>query len=115
MSKFNLTNLKQAWEKGDAATLAGFVADSFEQTEIDESTPPNAPRKRTRLEYLDMAERGLSSGAKMKVYNLVPGDERAAYSFTCHMPSGVKMVGNSIIEIKNGKIIKEVTVQAKEK
>ena len=114
-NKFDIAKLKTAWNGGEASLLVGLYADEFEQTEIDDVTPPNAPRKRTKMEYLDIAERAMSNGVKMEFYNFVPGDQRAAYSFVCHMPSGGKTVGNVIVELKDGMIVKETTIQAREK
>jgi len=105
---FDLKKLKSAWDKGEGSMLMNWFADDFEQTEIDED-------KRTKAEYAKMVEGGLSSGVKMEIYNLVPGQQMAAYSFTCHMPNGGIMVGNSILEIQGGKIVKETTVQARDK
>lgn len=112
---FDPIKIKKAWDAGDIPALMELFDNGFEQTEIDEATPPNNPRKRSKSEYMQMAQGGIKNGAKMDVYNIVPGKDRAAYSFTCHMPNGVKMVGNVIVEIQNGKIVKETTIQAKEK
>ncbi|OGL24939.1 hypothetical protein A3A68_01490 [Candidatus Saccharibacteria bacterium RIFCSPLOWO2_01_FULL_48_13] len=113
--KFDIKNLKRAWESGDVSQLMANYAEGFKQTEMDASTPPSNPRLRTRQQFADVVESGLARGAKMTLSNLVPGQKQAAYGFSCLMPSGVKMVGNTILELKNGKIIKDTTVQVLDK
>lgn len=114
-NNFDLEKLKQAFENKDADGLAAMYADDFEQTEMDDVTPPNAPRKRTKQEVYEIIKRNQNSQVKFSLDNLVPGKDRAAYTITCHLPDGVKVVGNSIVEIRGGKIVKETVIQAREK
>ncbi len=51
---------------------------------------------------------------KLAVDNLFATDDHVAYTLTCTLPDGRRVVGNSIVDIRDDKIIRETTVQARE-
>jgi hypothetical protein len=44
------------------------------------------------------------------VENAVADDQHAAATVTCEFPNGRKVVANSIMELRNGRIIRELNV-----
>jgi ketosteroid isomerase-like protein len=107
--------LKDVFEKWDLAALKELYAEDFEQTEMDDVTPPNEPRKRTKQDLIEIVERNQSgSKVKLAVDNLFATDDHVAYTVTCTLPDGRRVVGNSILDIRDDKIIRETTVQARE-
>ena len=49
--------LKDVFEQWDLAALKDLYAEDFEQTEMDDVTPPNEPRKRTKQDLIEIVER----------------------------------------------------------
>ena len=87
--------IKEMFEQWNLGTLKDLYAEDFEQTEMDDATPPNAPRKRTKEELVQIFERNQEgSTVKLSVENLVATDDRVAYTLTCLLPSGRKIVSN---------------------
>ena len=44
------------FEQWDLAALKELYSEDFEQTEMDDATPPNAPRKRTKGDLVQIFE-----------------------------------------------------------
>ena len=111
---FDLEKLKQAIESGDADTWRTMCADDFEQIEMDDATPPSSPRKRNKAEFFQIIERANSNGVKFTVEKTVNGGDKIAYSVTCHIPNGRKVVSNVIAGVKDGKLTSELDVSARD-
>lgn len=114
MNKFDLSKFKQVLESGDADGLAELQSDNFTQTELDDVTPPSSPRVHSKEAYHKIIERASSNGVKFTVEKIVDGGDQIAYSVTCHIPNGRKVVSNIIGDIKNGRISKELAVGARD-
>ena len=107
--------IKDMFEQWNLATLQELYADDFEQTEMDDATPPNAPRKRTKQDLIEIFERN-QGGSKVKITidNLFAGDGHVAYTLTCTLSDGRRIVSNSILEIRDDQVVRDVAVQARD-
>ena len=105
--------LRQAIEGRDAETLAGFYADDAELLTINRNSTPSSPAvlrgKEEIGEYLrDVFSREMTH----KVENEVVGEERIAFHEACEYPDGVRVLGAETIELRDGKIVRQVNIEA---
>lgn len=84
------------------------------QTQMDEVTPPASPRKRTKEELRQIFQNGCNAGVRIRVENPVLGDNRVACTFTCAFDDGRRVVANSIIDVRDGRIVRQFDVQARD-
>jgi hypothetical protein len=59
-----------------------------------------------------MFEHCAAAGVKATVENAVAAEDRAAATVTCEFPGGRKVVANAILELRDGRIVRERDVQA---
>jgi ketosteroid isomerase-like protein len=110
-TSFAVETLKRGYEEWDIEALLGFYADDVELVQIDRDNPPSAPRVRHGKEiFKGMFEHCAAAGVKATVDNSVAGEERAAATITCEFPGGRKVVSNAILEIEDGRIVRELDV-----
>jgi ketosteroid isomerase-like protein len=113
-TRFDYDLLKRSFESWDLETLLGLYDDDVEQIEMDEVTPPASPRVRGKAELRQIFENGCKAGVRISVDNPVPGDERCACTFTCAFDDGRRVVANSILDIRDGRIVRQFDVQARD-
>ena len=113
-TRFDLGLLKRSFESWDLETLMGLYHEDVEQIEMDEVTPPASPRRRTKAELRQIFENGCQAGVKISLDNPVAGGERCACTFTCAFDDGRRVVANSILDIRDGQIIRQFDVQARD-
>lgn len=83
---------------------------------MDDATPPSAPGVYRGREPLEQIFRQCkSNGVKATVENLVPGEERAAATVTCEFPNGRKVVANVILDLEEGRIVRELVTGARDR
>jgi ketosteroid isomerase-like protein len=110
---FDLEAFKRAYEEWDIETLLALYADEVELTQIDRDNPPSSPRVRHGKDaFKGMFEHCAGAGVTARVENLVAGDGRAAATVTCEFPGGRKVIANAILEIADGRIVRERDVTA---
>ena len=110
---FDLDAFKRAYEAWDVEALLGLYADDVELVQIDRDNPPSSPRVRQGKEvFKGMFEHCAAAGVKATVENAVSGEGRAAATVTCEFPGGRKVTANSILELENGRIVRERDVLA---
>ena len=112
--RFDIGALKRSFESWDLDALLELYADDVEQIEMDDVTPPSAPRVRTKDELAAIFANGCNAGVKITVDNLVPGDDRAACTFTCSFDDGRRVIANSILELRDGRIARQFDVQVRD-
>jgi ketosteroid isomerase-like protein len=113
-TRFDYDLLKRSFESWDFETLLGLYDDDVEQIEMDEVTPPASPRVRGKAELRQIFENGCKAGVRISVDNPVLGDERCACTFTCAFDDGRRVVANSILDIRDGRIVRQFDVQARD-
>ena len=107
-TSFDLAEFKRRYEVWDVEGLLDLYADDVELTQIDRDNPPSAPRVRRGKEvFKGMFDHCAAAGVSATVENLVTDQSRAAATITCAFPGGRKVVANSILEIVDGRIVRE--------
>jgi ketosteroid isomerase-like protein len=113
-TRFDLDLLKRSFESWDLEALRDLYHDDLEQIEIDDVTPPASPRTRNKDELMAIFERASKGTVRILVDNAVPGDERCACTFTCAFDDGRCVKANSILDIRDGRIVRQFDVQARD-
>ena len=112
-TSFDIDAYKRAYEQWDNEALLGLYADDVELVQLDRDNPPSSPRVRQGKEvFRGMFEHCAAAGVKATVENLVAGPDRAAATVTCEFPGGRKVLANSILELEDGRIVRERDVLA---
>jgi ketosteroid isomerase-like protein len=110
---FDLDAFKGGYEEWDIEGLLGLYADDVELVQIDRDNPPSTPRVRRGKEvFRGMFEHCAAAGVKATVENALAGEDRVAATITCEFPGGRKVIANSMLELKDGRIVRERDVQA---
>ena len=105
--------LRRAYEQHDAELAIGLYADDAEVRIVDRNSPPSAPfemhGKEEIAEYLrDVFSREMIH----RVENEVIGEDRVALNVACEYPDGNRVLCAGNLEVRGGKIVREVEVQA---
>ena len=105
--------MRRAIEERDAETLIGFYADDAELHTVNKNTTPSSPNvlrgKEEISEYLrDVCSREMTH----HVENEVVGEGRVAFFEACEYSDGTHVLGASTLELRDGKIVRQVNVEA---
>jgi ketosteroid isomerase-like protein len=110
---FDLDSLRRGYEQWDLEALLELYADDVELIQIDRDNPPSAPRLRRGKDVLEgMWRHCAGAGVKATVENAVAGEDRAAATVTCEFPGGRRVVANAILDLRDGRIVREREVVA---
>jgi|ERR687898_438400 ketosteroid isomerase-like protein len=111
-TSFDAEALRRGYEEWDIESLLALYADDVELIQIDRDNPPSSPRvRRGRQVFEGMFEHCAAAGVKATVQDVVADAGRAAATITCEFPGGRTVVANSILEIEDGRIVRERDVQ----
>ena len=105
--------LRQAIENLDAEQLVSFYADDAEMQTVNRYTTPSSPKvlkgKEQIGEYLrDVCGRAMTH----RIENEVIGEGRVAFNEACEYPDGTKVMCAATLEVQDGKIHRQVNVEA---
>lgn len=105
--------LRQAIERRDAEALAGFYADDAEVLTVNRNSTPSSPEvlrgKEQIGEYLrDVCGREMTH----RVENEVIGEDRIAFQEACEYPDGTRVLGAEMLDVRDGKIVRQLNVEA---
>ena len=105
--------LRRAIEERDAETLVGFYAEDAQVHTVNRNTTPSSPQvhigKEEIAEYLrEVCSREMTHS----VENEVVGEGRIAFQEACEYPDGTRVLGAETLEVRDGKIVRQVNVEA---
>lgn len=110
ISSFDVEALKA---DSSIPALAAVLHDEIEWTEVDQRTPPRAPGMlRGRAAVIRMLEDGHRHGIVSSVVDGFSAGDRAAMTVACHRPDGGRILCNAVLDLRDGKIVRWVGVQA---
>jgi ketosteroid isomerase-like protein len=110
-TSLDLEALKRGYQEWALDALLGLYADDVELVQIDRDNPPSSPRTRRGKDvFRGMFEHCAAAAVKATVENAVANGDRAAATITCEFPGGRKVVANSIFELSDGRIVRELEV-----
>jgi hypothetical protein len=112
-AKFDLEALRRGQEEHDLGALSNVYADDAEVSIVDASNPPSRPRSlRGKEEITAFWKDVLGRGMTHKVERLFAMEDRGACRMACEYPDGLRVLCTSICDLEDGKIAREVIVQA---
>ncbi len=105
--------LRRAIEQRDPETLINFYAEDAEYQRIDRNSTPSSPMvvrgKQAIAEYWrDVFGREMTHHVRDEVLS----ENRLAFNNACEYPDGMKVVGAENLEVRDGKVVRHVSVQA---
>lgn len=112
-SGFDFEAMCRAVEQLDADLLLNLYADDAELRVINRNATPSNPRelrgKEQIAEYLrDVCGRAMTHRIEREVL----GDDRIAFNEECEYPDGTRVTAATTLEVRDGKIVGQVNVEA---
>ncbi|MFF0160847.1 nuclear transport factor 2 family protein [Streptomyces sp. NPDC005263] len=112
-SGFDTETLRQGIEGPSEQTLLSFYADDAEIRIVDRNTQPSHPMVlHGRAEIADMLHELCSRDMTHKMEGCVAEGDQVAFSESCEYPDGVRVLAESMLQLRDGKIVKQTMVQA---
>ena len=110
---FDFEAMRRAIEGLDAEALVGLYADDAELLIVNKSTAPSSPRelrgKEEISEYLrDVCGRAMTH----HIHSEVVGEDRVAFQEDCEYPDGMKVLAATTLDLRDGKVVRQVNVEA---
>ncbi|WP_062643373.1 nuclear transport factor 2 family protein [Streptomyces maremycinicus] len=112
-SAFDTETLRRGVEGDSATTLLSLYADDAEIRVIDHNTQPSRPKVlHGRDEIGRMLEDVYSRDMTHKLEECIVQGDRAAFSESCRYADGVQVLAESMITLRDGKIVEQTMIQA---
>jgi ketosteroid isomerase-like protein len=110
---FNTETLRRSIEGNTAANLLSLYADDAELRVVDRNTQPSSPRVlHGRDEIRKVLEDVYSRDMTHKLERCVMEGDTAAFSESCRYSDGVRVLSESMITLRDGKIAEQIMIQA---
>ena len=112
-SGFDFEKMRRAVEQLDADLLLSLYADEAELRVINRNTTPSSPReirgKEEIAEYLrDVCGRAMTHRIEREVLD----EDRIAFNEECEYPDGTRVTAATTLEVRDGRIVGQVNVEA---
>ena len=105
--------LRRAIEQSDFDSLMNFYDENAELHSINRNTPPSSPEVLHGKEAIaERLEDVCGRDMRHRVENEVVGQERIAFNEACEYPDGIKVLAAQTLEVRDGKIVRQVNVEA---
>src|SRR3954463_1364843 len=112
-STFDLDALSRSIEERDVATQLALFADNAELVGYDKDHPPASPQSaRGKEEIGKVLADVFSRDMKHRVFGAVVNGDRAAYGIECEYPDGNRVTCAALLDLRDGKIVRQVGLQA---
>ncbi|MFE9441881.1 nuclear transport factor 2 family protein [Streptomyces sp. NPDC006602] len=110
---FDTETLRQGIEGHTASTLLQLYSDDAELRIVDHNTQPSHPKVlHGRDEIREMLEDVYGREMSHKLEQCVIQEDRAAFSESCQYPDGVRVLAESMVSLRDGKIVDQTMIQA---
>jgi SnoaL-like domain len=113
MGMTTIPALRQAIESRDGRTLSSFYADDAILEIVDQAHPPSKPLEirghdAISAYYDDVCGRAMTH----RVENGIAEGDRLAFTQACTYPDGKRVLCSATLQLANGRIVRQVAVQA---
>lgn len=110
---FDFDAYKRACERQDIKAWVAFYAKDAEWIAYRHDAPPRAPSRVVGSRQIgDFLRRIQATKVRISIADEVLGPTRAAFCVTCTLPDGNRVIENVIIHHREGKIARQVDVEA---
>jgi hypothetical protein len=105
--------LRRAAEHNDAGALADYYAEDAEVLIVNRETPPSSPHVlRDRAQIAEFLEDACGRDTESRIEDEVIGKDRIAFNDACQYPDGARVLTATTLEVMDGKIVRQVSVEA---
>jgi hypothetical protein len=112
-TSFDFAGFKRAFVEQDVPAWAAYFAADGQWIEYKHTHPPRSPRVMNgRREIEEFLARVKSSDVSLEIDDEVIGRDRAAFRVWCTLADGRRIIEHVIIHYANGKITRQVDVEA---
>jgi ketosteroid isomerase-like protein len=112
LNEVSVASLKRAIEGRDAKTLASFYDDDAIVQIIDRENPPSSPRQlKGRAEITAYFDDVCGRAMTHRIDASVADGNDLAFTQACTYPDGAKVFCAAMLELKNGRIVRQTAVQ----
>lgn len=112
-SSFDFAGFKRAFVEQNVPAWATYFAADAQWIEYKHTHPPRSPRvMKGRGEIEDFLARVKSGNVTLEIGDEVVGPDRAAFRVWCTLPDGRRIIEHVIIHHANGRITRQVDVEA---
>lgn len=109
----DIDTIRTAHEQRNPDLLLGLYADDALMQIVDRTHPPSAPLElRGKQAIADFFRDVYSRDMTHHVIDEVVSKDRLSFDVACQYRSGERVLAASTCELQNGKIVREVTIQA---
>lgn len=110
---FDMDALSRSIEQRDVESHLALIADDAEFVEYDKANPPASPAvARGKDEIRKVLEDVFSRDMKHRVFGAQVTGERGAYGIECEYPDGKQVVCAALLDLRDGKIVRQVGLQS---
>ena len=110
---FDFEAMRRAIEGLDADALVALYADDAEMRTVNKSSTPSSPRVLRGKEEISEHLRDVCGRAMThRVENEVVGGDRASFNEACEYADGTKVYCAATLELRDGRISRQVNVEA---
>lgn len=112
-NEFDFAAFKRAFERRDLDSWVSFYADDAEWIEYRHFSPPRSPNRMvSKQQIAEFLSRICSADFGTTIVDEVIGGDRFAFSIDCTLPDGKHIFENIMIHTENGKVVRQVDVEA---
>ncbi len=109
----DIETLRAAAEERNAEAMLELYADDAEYVRVDRNSSPSSPMKlRGKGEIAEYLRDVFGREMTHRIENEVVGEDRVAFNWACQYPDGTKVLAAETCEVRDGKIVRQVSVQA---
>ncbi|MEU5320883.1 nuclear transport factor 2 family protein [Streptomyces sp. NPDC021056] len=110
---FNTETLRKSIEGNTATNLLSLYTDDAELRVVDRNTQPSSPRVlHGREEIGELLEDVYNRDMTHKLERCVVDGDTVAFSESCLYSDGVRVLAESMITLRDGKIAEQIMIQA---
>ncbi|WP_077797197.1 nuclear transport factor 2 family protein [Streptomyces sp. JHA26] len=110
---FDIEALRRGIEEETAETLLSLYADDAEVRIVDRYTQPSSPKVlHGRDEIAELLDDVYSRDMTHRLENCVVQGDQAAFTESCAYPDGARVLAESMMSLRDGKIVRQTMIQA---
>lgn len=105
--------LRSAMEESDFDALIELYADDAELRTVNKNTTPSSPLVlRGKEQIAEMLRDVCGRAMTHRIEDEVVGEDRIAFNEACEYPDGLKVLTATTLDLRDGKISRQVNVEA---
>jgi hypothetical protein len=112
MAEFDFRAFKRAFEGKDAVAWTGCFADDGEWIEYRHSNPPRSPNRMNKARVTEHIAAVAGSSVRLSIEDELVAGDRAAFRVIVALPDGRRIIEHVMLYCENGKIKRQVDVEA---